>query len=122
MLRVVDVDLRLINLRTRLPFRYGIVTLRACPHLFAKLTLEVDGRRVVGIAADHLSPKWFTKDPGTTYEQDIADMLEVIGHACDAALAAGPCGDVYGLTSAVYAEQSAWGRGRGFPPLLYNFG
>jgi hypothetical protein len=54
-----------------MPFRYGIVTLSALPHLFLKVEAEIDGRRQVGIAADHLPPKWFTKTrtrrPATTW-------------------------------------------------------
>ena len=122
MLRVQAIDLRLFNMRTRLPFRYGIVTLRACPHLFLSLTLDVDGRTFTGVAADHLPPKWFTKNPQTPFEDDLRDMIALIRHASDQALAAGPQDDVFSLVSRVYAQQAAWGIDRDLPPLLYNFG
>jgi hypothetical protein len=150
MLHVRSADIRLFNMRTRLPFRYGIVTLRACPHLFLKLTLDIDGQTVSGIAADHLPPKWFTKNPAppneedirallarvrpaappprtpgppaTPYEDDIRDMLAGVRHAADAALTAGPHATLASLAHAVYAAQSAWGRTQTFPPLLYNHG
>src|SRR5690349_16149426 len=61
--RVVETSLHQLTLRTRLPFRYGITTLTECPHLLCRVTLDVDGRTVKGIAADNLPPKWFTKDP-----------------------------------------------------------
>ncbi|HEY7116131.1 MAG TPA: hypothetical protein VH475_06080 [Tepidisphaeraceae bacterium] len=122
MLQVKAIDLRLFNMRTRLPFRYGIVTLRACPHLFLKLTLDVDGKTFTGVAADHLPPKWFTKNPQTPFEDDLRDMIELIRHAADHAALAGSQPDLYSLVSRVYFEQSIWGREKAFPPLLYNFG
>jgi hypothetical protein len=122
MLHVKSIDLRLFNMRTRLPFRYGIVTLRACPHLFLSLTLEVDGHTHTGVAADHLPPKWFTKNPETPFEDDLKDMLALIQHASQSAQSAGPQPDLFSLVSTVYAEQSTWGKSRNLPPLLYNFG
>ena len=122
MLRVKDVEIRLFNMRTRLPFRYGIVTLRACPHLFLRLTVDVDGQAHTGLAADHLPPKWFTKDPQTPYEQDVRDMLAVIRHAADRAVMTGAKGDAFSLVTSLYGVQRVWGQARHFPPLLYNFG
>ena len=74
-IRVLDTALFLLNMRTRMPFRYGITTLTALPHLFFQATVEIDGRRQTGVAADHLPPKWFTKNPDTTPQQDIAGLL-----------------------------------------------
>jgi hypothetical protein len=122
MLHVKDIDLRLFNMRVRLPFRYGIVTLRACPHLFMRLTVEVDGRRFTGVAADHLPPKWFTKNPQTPFEDDLRDMIALIRHAADHAVLASPADTVYALVSRVYQAQSIYGREHNLPPLLYNFG
>ena len=73
------------NLRARLPFRYGIVTMTRLPHLVLRLTVEIDGRAHHGFAADHLPPKWFTKNPASAYADDLADMVEVIRHACETA-------------------------------------
>ena len=80
-LRVLGTDVYLINMRTRMPFRYGITTLTAVPHLFLRATVEIDGRRHTGVSADHLPPKWFTKYPDTTPQQDIDGLLEVIAAA-----------------------------------------
>lgn len=110
------------NLRTRLPFRYGIVTMTRVPHLILRLTLEIDGRAQHGYAADNLPPKWFTKDPASAYADDLADMLEVIRHAGAAAVALPEMATSFALWRALYAAQAAWGRGRGFPPLLVGFG
>jgi hypothetical protein len=78
-------------LSTRMPFRYGIVTLTRLPHLFVRLDVRVDGAIHTGVAADHLPPKWFTKDPHRPVEDEIDEMLEVIGNALR--LAAGQSGE-----------------------------
>src|SRR5438034_7949318 len=87
-IRVRHTDFFVRNMRTRMPFKYGIATLRALPHLILRTQVDIDGKTHVGFAADGLPPKWFTKDPATTFEQDLADMLEVIRAACGLAEAA----------------------------------
>jgi hypothetical protein len=66
MIRVLSLATHTLPVRMRMPFRYGIVTLTALPHLFIRAQVGVDGRVATGIAADGLAPKWFTKDPHTT--------------------------------------------------------
>jgi hypothetical protein len=122
MLHVKAHELRVFDVHTRIPFRYGIATMRDCPHMFVKLTIEIDGQRHTGVAADHLPPKWFTKNPQTPFADDLRDMIDVIRHAADRAVMAGAVPDVYSLVSRVYAAQGVWGRAKRFPPLLYNFG
>ncbi len=105
-----------------MPFRYGITTMSVVPHLFVQLAVEIDGALVRGTAADHLPPKWFTKDPETSYVNDVRDMLEVIARAGELAKALPPAGSVFALWQVLYAEQKRWGTARGHPPLLWNFG
>ena len=107
------------NLRARLPFRYGIVTMTRVPHLVVRLTLASGAR---GFAADHLPPKWFTKNPASAYADDLADMLAVIRHAAETACALPAAETVFALWRELYAVQSAWARERKFPPLLAGFG
>ncbi len=107
------------NLRARLPFRYGIVTMTRVPHLVVRLTLASGAR---GFAADHLPPKWFTKNPVTAYADDLADMLAVIRHAAETACALPSAETVFGLWREIYAAQGAWAQAENFPPLLAGFG
>lgn len=75
----------------------------------------------IGIAADHLAPKWFTKNPATTLEDDAAEMRNVIGQALD--FAEGLEGEtVFDLWKSLYGRQATWGRERGLAPLLTHFG
>ncbi|MEA2711634.1 MAG: hypothetical protein QOF78_4235 [Phycisphaerales bacterium] len=122
-LRVADkIRLFTTELQTRMPFRYGITTLTALPHLFLELKLEVDGKVHRGIAAENLAPKWFTKNPNTTPQQDIAEIEKVIAVACRFAEAAPPAASVHDLWRAIYDDQSRWARDNKIPPLLANFG
>ena len=121
-LRVLGTDLHVVNMRLRMPFRFGIATLTALPHLFVRAEVEIDGRRHVGLSADHLALKWFTKDPETHARDDLAEMRRVIETACDVARAAGKHRSVFDWWLHTYQGQSAWGGGWGIPPLLAHFG
>ena len=121
-LRIRETSLFLNDLTTRLPFRYGITTLTRAPHLFVRVVLEIDGRTEHGVAADNLPPKWFTKNPATSYREDIAGMLDVIRHACTAAQEAGAHASVFELWRAIAAPQKVWAAAQGHPPLLAGFG
>ena len=130
-LRVRRTDLFVLNMRTRMPFRYGIATLVALPHLFLRLELEVStggaggggtSKRVTGLAADHLPPKWFTKHPHTNVADDVAEMTDVIRSACTIAKRLPPSGSVFELWRKLYAEQGAWAAKKKYPPLLWGFG
>jgi hypothetical protein len=121
-LRVLGTDLYIVNMRTRMPFRYGIVTVTALPHLFVRAEVEIDGDRHIGLAADHLALKWFTKNPDVSASDEIAEMRNVIETACDVARAAGKHRSVFDWWIHTYQGQAAWSGGWGIPPLLAHFG
>src|SRR5712671_4255551 len=69
--RVVATAFAELPCRTRMPFRFGAVTVDSAPLLHAMLRIEtVDGRSAVGIASDLLVPKWFRKDTDRAPEHD----------------------------------------------------
>ena len=115
------VEFRVLPMRTRFPFKYGIASLTALPHLVLKVEAEIDGARAEGIASEGLPPKWFTKNPDTTFEQDLPSMLEVIGHAAELALSAPPF-SFFELWFKIHDAQSVWASETGHPPLLANLG
>ena len=119
---IKDIDLNVLNMKARMPFRYGIASLVAVPHLFVRVTAEISGRREVGLAADGLPPKWFTKNPEASFEDDLEEMLAVIRQACRLALAAGPAETVYGFWREIYNGQEEWAASGAYPPLLWGFG
>ena len=78
-LAVTAASCHLRNLRTRLPFRYGVVTLTHFPLLHLAVDVEAaDGRRAPGFAADNLPPKWFDKDPAKSFRDNVTDQLASI--------------------------------------------
>ncbi len=121
-LRLCSVDLQTIPIQTRMPFRYGIATMTALPHLVVRVQIQVDDQVGWGVAADSLAPKWFDKNPDTTFDEDIEAMLAVVRQAAAHGLAAGPTSSVFALWLAVYEAQKAWAAETSYPPLLWNFG
>jgi hypothetical protein len=124
-IRIREADIHLTNLRTRLPFRYGMATMTVVPHAFTRVVAEVDGKMCTGLAADHLPPKWFTKNADTSYRDDVADMLAAIDSAQRLACALPPAETVFDFWRALNDAQGRAFAGsdqRRFPPLLTNFG
>lgn len=114
-------DIHLIKLRTRIPFRYGIATMTEMPMVFVRLHVEVDSKTSVGIGADILPPKWFTKQTGRPLGEEIHEMLRVIEHAQSIALGL-TGGSTFALWRCLYDAQLRWGAAENVPPLLANFG
>lgn len=117
-----NIQMHVLNMRTRFPFKYGIASLVALPHLFVRVEADVDGSPAVGVAADGLAPKWFTKNPETRFETDLVDMFEVIEKASALALGAGTADSVFDLWMKVHEAQADWADGTPYPPLLWGLG
>jgi len=82
---VREVDSGVRAVRLRLPFRFGAVTLRACPQLFVKAVVEVDGRRTAtGMAAELMVPKWFDKRPGRSEADNVRELAASVELASEA--------------------------------------
>jgi L-alanine-DL-glutamate epimerase-like enolase superfamily enzyme len=81
--RVIEAEAFLRDCTTRLPFRFGVVTMRGAPLCVLRVTVECDdGARATGYASDLLVPRWFEKTPGQTVEQDWTRLIENISGAC----------------------------------------
>ncbi len=124
-IHLLEAKLHRIELRARMPFRYGIATMTEVSHVVLALTFEIDGRAATGIAADHLPPKWFTKDPTRPLQEEVDDMLAVIRAAVNHARGV-RAATVFDFWRELYAAQSAWAKtglsGKNVPPLLAHFG
>ena len=109
--------------RTRYPFRYGIASMTDVPHLFVRTRVNSGSGSTGGLTAEGLPPKWFTKNPATTFDQDLPEMLEAIGHATDLAeqIAQRPiC--FFDLWRELDRQQSQWAASRGVATLLAGLG
>ncbi len=109
--------------RTRFPFRYGIASMTEVPHLFVRTRVTAGNQSSFGLTSEGLPPKWFTKNPTTTFEEDLPEMLEVIGHAARLGeqIAHAPI-SFFDFWRELYRQQSAWAESRKLAPLLANLG
>jgi hypothetical protein len=121
MITLRSAKLHRTHLRLRMPFRYGIATLTELPHVILAFTFEIEGRVATGVAADHLPPKWFTKDPVRAPKDEIEDMIEVIRAAVDHAFGV-KAATVFDFWRKLYAAQAGWAAGEKIAPLLAHFG
>src|SRR5688500_146780 len=65
-----------------MPFRFGVITMRAAPLL--TLAVEVEDRRrarATGYAADFLAYRWFDKRPEKSLADNCADLLQGVDAA-----------------------------------------
>lgn len=117
------IQFHVLPMRTRFPFKYGIASLSSLPHLFVTVNLVVNGKPAEGLASEGLAPKWFTKDPQTTPEQDVAEMLSVVQNAARIGREAGRKEvTFFQWWKSLYDEQSLWAKHRELPMLLANLG
>lgn len=109
--------------RTRFPFRYGIASMTDVPQLFLRTRMTIGASSEPGVTAEGLPPKWFTKDPATSFEQDLPEMLAAIGHAtrCAESIAGQPV-TFFDLWRELNRQQNQWARARQMPPLLAHLG
>jgi hypothetical protein len=63
----------------RLPFRYGIVTLREAQEVQVRVDVESDdGSTSAGFAAELLAPKWFDKSPELSNDDNVRQLLRSV--------------------------------------------
>jgi len=121
MIKLQKAELFSQPLKARMPFRYGIATMTEVTHVFLRLTFDFGGKTQHGVSADHLPPKWFTKDPQRPLDEEVEEMLLVIRTALANAqkiTAETP----FAFWRALYDAQAQWAQARNLPPLLAQFG
>ena len=107
--RIADIELFERDVRLRMPFRFGVVTLTESPQAFvrARIRLE-DGREAEGAAAELLAPKWFDKDPALSNEDNFDQLRASLGRAREQYLA--------------HEARSAWAHASPGKGLVENYG
>jgi len=97
------------DVRLRMPFRFGVVTLTEAPQAFVRARIVLQNKKESeGAAAELLAPKWFDKNPALSNE----DNFEQLRHSMRAARA------LY-LDS---GSNTAYGHSRPTVGLVENFG
>jgi L-alanine-DL-glutamate epimerase-like enolase superfamily enzyme len=97
------------DVRLRMPFRFGVVTLTEAPQAFvrAEIVLE-NGNHAEGAAAELLAPKWFDKDPALSNEDNFEQLRDSMRKGRDSYLSGG--------------VNTAYGHSRPTVGLVENFG
>jgi len=123
-IKVRGVRFYLRRIETRLPFRFGVYTLRKVPLLHLALEAEsADGRRARGVAADNLMPKWFDKDPTKTPVDNVNDLLLSLRIARDAFFESGRThAPMWAIWREAYPYCLREGKERGINSLVASFG
>ena len=84
LIRLVQSKMVVRNAFTRLPFRFGVVTMEAAPVGLLEIEIEFEGGGTQkGIASDFLAYKWFDKSPEKTPADNVADLLQAVRDARD---------------------------------------
>lgn len=122
-LRIREIELYERPVKLRLPFRFGVVTLRECPQAFVRARIESeDGRSAWGAAAEMMAPKWFDKNLALTNEQNFDQLRDALQMARRIYLADASAATAFGHFARNYDVQLQHGHARGFNPLLANYG
>ena len=79
---VEAIDLFERDVRLRMPFRFGVVTLTEAPQAFARVRIRLaDGREAQGSSAELLAPKWFDKNQALSNEDNFEQLRASLGIA-----------------------------------------
>src|SRR5205085_371371 len=104
--RIREIELYERPVQLRLPFRFGVVTLRHCPQAFVRARIETEaGKSGWGAAAEMMAPKWFDKDLSLTNEQNFEQLREVLRIARAAYLSDASPGTAFGHFARHYDDQ-----------------
>ena len=107
----------------RLPFRFGVVTLRECPQAFTQVRIEfADGRNAWGAAAEMMAPKWFDKNLALSNDDNFAQLRTVLCMAREAYLADRSAATAFGHFARHHDAHQALCARQGFNPLLASYG
>jgi len=121
--RITDIQLYERGVRMRLPFRFGVVTLTACPQAFARVRIvTAEGREAEGAAAELLAPKWFDKNLALSNEDNFEQLRASLRLARAAYLGQGAERDAFGHFAAHYQPQIDAAARRDLNPLIACFG
>lgn len=107
----------------RMPFRFGVVTLREAPQIFVEARIALPGGgESVGYSAEVLAPKWFDKSPDLTNEDNFDQLRQALAIAAAAYRAETRPHTAFGLLAAGAPQIIDVATGKGLPPLVATFG
>lgn len=121
--RILSIDLFERGVVLRLPFRFGVVTLTACPQVFARVRIRTEGgREADGAAAEVLAPKWFDKNLALSNEDNFEQLRTSLRLARDAYLSERTAQPAFAHCAAHMHSQVDAAAKLDLNPLIANYG
>ena len=110
------------DVRLRLPFRFGVITVTESIHAILRVRILLDdGRSSEGVAAEALGAKWFEKSPAFSDAQNLDQLRQSLDIAIDHYKARG-FDTPFGLFAGTYRAQQSRGAELGLNPLVASYG
>src|SRR5690606_38305879 len=107
----------------RLPFRFGMATVRACPQVYVQARIRFsDGSIAEGCAAEMMIPKWFDKNPTLSDEDNFKQLRAALLIAREAYLACRQPRSAWEHFSDNYRSVLAVGDNAGLNALVSGYG
>ncbi|MCP3867440.1 MAG: mandelate racemase [Gammaproteobacteria bacterium] len=111
------------DLVLRLPFKFGVTTLRQTPQVFTRVLIELeDGRQAWGEAAELLVPKWFDKSPSLSNTQNLDQLRLALRLAAEAYCSTKQPLTAFAHSAEHYHPLQKTGSEQGLPSLVTSFG
>ena len=122
-LRIHEIRLSERDVRLRMPFRFGVVTLTQAPQAFVRVRVALEhGREAWGLAAELLVPKWFDKDVALSNEENFEQLRASLRIAGRLYTTDATPHTAFALFAANYRSQIAACAERALNPLVAGFG
>ncbi len=81
-LKLASIDFLERDVKLRMPFRFGVITLTEAPQVFVRCRIRTEeGREAEGAAAELLAPKWFDKNPALSNEDNYEQLRDSLRRA-----------------------------------------
>lgn len=121
--RILDIQFYERPVVLRLPFKFGVVTLTACPQVFARVRIQTEaGREAEGASAELLAPKWFDKNLALSNDDNFDQLRQSLRLAREAYLSDHTARRAFGHFAAHYKSQIDAAGAQGLNPLIAGYG
>jgi hypothetical protein len=121
--RIAEIELLEIPVVLRMPFRFGVVTLRQCFQAFVRARIVMpDGHSHWGASAEMIVPKWFDKNTQLSDEDNFEQERHVLRLAKAAYLADGSPDTAFGHFARHHEAHLRACAAENLNPLLANYG
>ena len=121
--RIAEIELLETPVVLRMPFRFGIVTLRKCFQAFVRVRIETsNGKSAWGATAEMIAPKWFDKNPSLTDDENFEQERDVLRIARQAYLSDSSVYTAFGHFIRHHDAHLKFCASKGYNPLLASYG